>query len=278
MLLSSSSSTQTSAFFTMVGQMQTVPHFSSLCEARQQLRGSNVTVRSGTALSMYPLSSSTVSGTESPSSPRSIADSFQDHHISSVDPDEPYDDYQAFHNVSYRHRLLLNNNYFFSTRPLQAVPFRLRVPHGCTIQEGNKICCSHLSRYFCVGKARSKPTTPTPLTPDVGPLRLRTIADSTITLLRVPSSCVDPVPHCPIIPISAAHVSQVAVVPDSCPFALSALKTTTGSLTAMLSKNAISKDTYPISAMVNQRIQVQSHDHLQLRDDQRSWVVCQQVE
>jgi hypothetical protein len=51
-----------------------------------------------------------------------------------------------------------------------------------------------------------------------------------------------------------------------------------GKLAAMLSENAISKDTYPISAMVNQRIQVQLHDHLQLRDDQRSRVVCQQVE
>ncbi|KAN0105283.1 hypothetical protein V8E52_011197 [Russula decolorans] len=120
MLSSSSSSAQTSAFFTTVGQMQTVPHFSSLREARQRLRESNVTVRSGTASSMYPLSSSTVSGTESPSSPRSIADSFQDHHISSVNPDEPYDDYQAFHNVSYRLRLLLNNNYFllpFHSKP-----------------------------------------------------------------------------------------------------------------------------------------------------------------
>jgi hypothetical protein len=106
--------------------------------------------------------------------------------------------------------------------------------------------------------------------PDVGPLRLRTTTDSTIISSRVPSSRIDPVPHCPIVPISATHASWVAMVPDSCPSALFGLKTTMGSLTAMLSENAISKDTYPISAMVNQRIQVQLHDHFQLRDDQHS--------
>jgi hypothetical protein len=74
-MLSSSSSIQTSAFFTTVGQMQTVPHFSSLRKARQRLRESNVTIRSGTASSVYPQSSSTVSGTESPFSPRSIGES-----------------------------------------------------------------------------------------------------------------------------------------------------------------------------------------------------------
>ena len=214
-MLSSSSSAQTSAFFTTVGQMQTVPHFHSLREARQRLRESNVTVRSGTASSVYPLSSSTVSGTESPSSPRSIADSFQDHHISSVDPDEPYDDYQAFHtdDVSYRLRLLLSNNYFLPPAHSKPSPSDLASPVAAPYKKATRSAAPTFLDIFRVGKARSKPTTPpSPLTPDVGPPRLRTTADSTITSSRAPSSRVEPVPHRPIVPILVAHASRVAVV------------------------------------------------------------------
>ena len=214
-MLSSSSSAQTSAFFTTVGQMQTVPHFSSLREARQRLRESNVTVRSGTASSVYPLSSSTVSGTESPSSPRSIADSFQDHHISSVDPDEPYDDYQSFHtdDVSYRLRLLLSNNYFLPPAHAKPSPSDFASPVAAPYKKAARSAAPTFLDLFRVGKARSKPTTPpSPLTPDAGPPRLRTTADSTTTSLRAPGSRIDPVPRRPVVPISAAHASRVAVV------------------------------------------------------------------
>jgi hypothetical protein len=214
-MLSSSSSAQTSAFFTTVGQMQTVPHFSSLRDARQRLRESNVTVRSGTASSVYPLTSSTVSGTESPSSPRSIADSFQDHHISSVDPDEPYDDYQTFHtdDVSYRLRLLLSNNYFLPPAHSKPSPSDFASPVATSNKKTAKSAAPTFLDLFRVGKARSKPTTPpSPLTPEVGPPRLRTTADSTITSSRAPSSHVDPAPHRPIVPILVPHASRVAVV------------------------------------------------------------------
>ena len=172
-----------------------------------------MTVRSGTASSVYPLSSSTVSGTESPSSPRSIADSFQDHHISSVDPDEPCDDYQAFHtdDVSYRLRLLLSNNYFLPPAHSKPSPSDFASPAAAPYKKGTRSAAPTFLDIFRVGKARSKPTTP-PLTPDVGPPRLRTTADSTITSSRAPSSRVDPPPHRPIVPILAAHASRVAVV------------------------------------------------------------------
>ena len=214
-MLSSSSSAQTSAFFTTVGQMQTVPHFSSLREARQRLRESNVTVQSGTASSVYPLSSSTVSGTESPPSPRSIADSFQDNHISSVDPDEPYDDYQALNtdDVSYRLRLLLNNNYFLPPAHSRPSPSDFASPVATSNKKAAKSAAPTFLDLFRVGKMRSKPNTPpSPLTPEVGPPRLRTTADSTITSSRAPSSHVGPVPHRPVVPILVAHASRVAVV------------------------------------------------------------------
>ena len=211
-MLSSSSSGHTSAFFTTVGQMQTVPHFSSLREARQRLRESNVT---GTASSVYPLTSSTLSGTEAPSSPRSIVDSFQDNHISSVDPDEPYDDYQTFQtdDVSYRLRLLLNNNYFLPPAHSKPSPSDFASPVTSSGKKATRSAAPTFLDLFRVGKARSKPTTPpSPLTPEVGPPRLRTTADSTITSSRAPSSHVDPAPHRPIVPILAAHASRVAVV------------------------------------------------------------------
>ena len=214
-MLSSSSSAHTNAFFTTNGQMQTVPHFTSLREARQRLRESKLTVQSGTTSSVYPLSSSTVSGTESPSSPRSIADSFQDHHISSVDPDEPYDDYQTFHtdDVSYRLRLLLSNNYFLPPAHSKPSPSDFASPVVPPHKKAAKSTAPTFLDIFRVGKARSKPTTPPgPLTPEAGPPRLRTTADSTITSSRAPTSHVEPVPRRPIVPLSVPHTSRVAVV------------------------------------------------------------------
>ncbi|KAI0303722.1 hypothetical protein B0F90DRAFT_1708456 [Multifurca ochricompacta] len=214
-MLSSASSAQTNAFFTTLGQMQTVPHFTSLREARQRLRESNVTVQSGTASSVYPLSSSTISGTESPSSPRSIADSFQDNHISSVDPDEPYDDYQAFHadDVSYRLRLLVSNNYFLPPAHSKPSPSDFASPVAAPSKKSVKSVGPAFLDIFRVGRARSKPTTSTGrVTPDVGPPRLRTTADSTITSSRAPVSHVDPVSRSPMVPTLAAQATRVAVV------------------------------------------------------------------
>jgi hypothetical protein len=214
-MLSSSSSAHTNAFFTTLGEMQTVPHFTSLREARQRLRESNLTFQSGTASSVYPLSSSTISGTESPSSPRSIADSFQDNHISSVDPDEPYDEYQVFHtdDVSYRLRLLLSNNYFLPPAHSKPSPSDFASPVAASSKKPARSVGPALLDIFRVGKARSKPNSPTGrVTPEVGPPRLRTTADSTLTSSRTPKTHVDPVPRGPITPILAGHASRVAVV------------------------------------------------------------------
>src|SRR5712672_1114365 len=214
-MLSSSSSAQNSAFFTTVGEMQTVPHFTSLREARQRLRESNMTFQSGTTSSVYPLSSSTVSGTESPPSPRSIADSFQDHRISSVDPDEPYDEYPAVHSddVSYRLRLLLSNNYYLPPAHSKPSPSDFASPITTRQKKAAKSAAPAFLDIFRVGRARPKPTTPPgPLTPELGPPRLRTTADSTITSSRAPNSHVDAVPRHPVVPILVPHTSRVAVV------------------------------------------------------------------
>ncbi|KAH9063881.1 hypothetical protein EDB87DRAFT_1829625 [Lactarius vividus] len=214
-MLSSASSAQTNAFFTTLGEMQTVPHFTSLREARQRLRESNLTMQSGTASSVYPLTSSTVSGTESPCSPRSIADSFPDNHISSVDPDEPYDDYQAFNtdDVSYRLRLLVSNNYFLPPAHSKPSPSAFASPVIAPSKKTAKSVGPAFLDIFRVGKTRSKPTTPTgPAHPEFGPPRLRTTADSTITSSRAASARADPVPRGPVPPTLVAQTSRVAVV------------------------------------------------------------------
>ena len=214
-MLSSASSAQTNAFFTTLGEMQTVPHFTSLRQARQRLRESNLTMQSGTTSSVYPLSSSTVSGTESPCSPRSIADSFQDNHIASVDPDELYDDYQAFNtdDVSYRLRLLVSNNYFLPPAHSKPSPSAFASPVTAPSKKTAKSVGPALLDIFRVGKARTKPTTLTsPTAPEFGPPRLRTTADSTITSSRAASARTDPVPRGPIAPTLVAQTSRVAVV------------------------------------------------------------------
>ena len=214
-MLSSASSAQTNTFFTTLGEMQTVPHFTSLREARQRLRESNLTMQSGTTSSIYPLSSSTVSGTESPCSPRSLADSFPDNHISSVDPDEPYDDYQTFNtdDVSYRLRLLVSNNYFLPPAHSKPSPSAFASPVTAPSKKTAKSVGPAFLDIFRVGKARSKPTTPTgPVAPELGPPRLRTTADSTTTSSRVASTRAAPVPRGPIAPTLVSQTSRVAVV------------------------------------------------------------------
>jgi len=174
-----------------------------------------MTFQSGTTSSVYPLSSSTVSGTESPPSPRSIADSFQDHRISSVDPDEPYDEYPAVHSddVSYRLRLLLSNNYYLPPAHSKPSPSDFASPITTRQKKAAKSAAPAFLDIFRVGRARPKPTTPPgPLTPELGPPRLRTTADSTITSSRAPNSHVDAVPRHPVVPILVPHTSRVAVV------------------------------------------------------------------
>jgi hypothetical protein len=85
-----------------------------------------------------------------------------------VDPDEPYDDYQAFHNVLYRLHLLLNNNYFLLPAHSKPSPFDFASPVAAPYKKATKSAAPTFLDIFRVGKAQSKPTTPpSPLTPDV---------------------------------------------------------------------------------------------------------------
>ncbi|KAK0469843.1 uncharacterized protein EV420DRAFT_1634254 [Desarmillaria tabescens] len=134
---------------------------------------SNFTQQTGTSTSLYPPSTSTVSGTESPPSPRSIVETGENVDVPVIDDLQEYDE----DDVSYRLRLLVKNNYFLppahskpSASDFASVPSTPKKPASPTFLD-----------LFRVGKSKSKPTTPvgpSPL-PDVLMPALRTASDST---------------------------------------------------------------------------------------------------
>ncbi|KAI0049801.1 hypothetical protein FA95DRAFT_1604113 [Auriscalpium vulgare] len=209
----SQSSSPTSPLFSNHGPMQTMPHFKSLRDARQRLRESYLTQKSGTTTSAYPLSSSTLSGTDGPPSPRSLADSFQDKFVSSVDPDHPGDDDEPFDvdDVSYRLRLLVNNNYFLPPAHSKPSPSEL----APVVKKSAKAPAPTFLDLFRVGKSKSKPGTPdaSPLAPQ--PPILRTTSDSTTASGWVQRPHANSLPHSPISSRPRAQTTRVAVVRET---------------------------------------------------------------
>ncbi|KAG7451118.1 uncharacterized protein BT62DRAFT_990767 [Guyanagaster necrorhizus] len=133
---------------------------------------SNFTQQTGTSTSLYPPSTSTVSGTESPPSPHSIVETGENVDVPVIDDLQEYDG----DDVSYRLRLLVKNNYFLppahskpSASDFASVPSTPRKPTSPTFLD-----------LFRVGKSKSKPTTPvgTSPPPDILIPALRTTSDS----------------------------------------------------------------------------------------------------
>ncbi|KAJ7274461.1 hypothetical protein B0H12DRAFT_1228187 [Mycena haematopus] len=162
-------------------------------------QGSGFT-QSGGSSSIYPPSTSTASGTESPPSPRSIAEQLDNNDVASFDPDldQEYD----VDDVSYRLRLLVKNNYFLP--PAHSKPS----PSDFATSNVKKALRPPTTPTFFdfFRKSRSKPSTPTAsgqtfdyLTP-----ALRTPSDSSTVLpyplpmpRRPSSSQAPPLPGAP---------------------------------------------------------------------------------
>ena len=127
-----------------------------------------------TSSSLYPLTISTTSGPESPPSPRSV-DDHENYDVSSYDPEVGDVDEYVQDDVSYRLRLLVNNNYFLPPAHAKPSPSDF-APSGPTIIK--KPSTPTFMDIFR-GKSKSKPTTPTssPLADPTLPA-LRTAADS----------------------------------------------------------------------------------------------------
>lgn len=143
-----------------------------------------------TSSSLYPPSTSSESYPES--SLHSLPD--KDGDISSFSPhivtranstDFDVDD------VSYRLRLLVNNNYFLPPAHSKPSPLSLAPQTAPPIQKDLKLAGSTFLDFFRMGKSKSKPATPTPQSPpaiDQPPPLLRTTSDSTTAGGYIPRS------------------------------------------------------------------------------------------
>lgn len=151
--------------------------------------------------SIYPPSSSTTSGPESPSSPRSMVEQLDNHNVSSYDPElgevQEYDG----DDVAYRLRLLVKNNYFLPPAHSKPSPSDF-APSGLAAQKKSSRSTTPTFMDLFRGKSKSKPTTPTgaqgfdPNTP-----ALRTAADSITAsfALRPPPRLSSQIPrHAPL--------------------------------------------------------------------------------
>ncbi|KAF9046926.1 hypothetical protein BDZ89DRAFT_1058396 [Hymenopellis radicata] len=140
---------------------------------------SNFTQQSGTSSSLYPPSTSTASGTESPPSPRSIVDPDGDMDVPIMDDLQEYDG----DDVSYRLRLLVKNNYFLP--PAHSKPSASDFAPTPSLQK--KPSAPGFFDLFR-GKSKSKPSTPldtSPPTDGMAPV-LRTTSDSSTTATYAP--------------------------------------------------------------------------------------------
>ncbi|KAG5638905.1 hypothetical protein H0H81_008966 [Sphagnurus paluster] len=159
------------------------PTLTGVDPSHVNVRDSISTQLSGLSSSVYPPSTSTTSGPDSPLSPRSMVDQEHSYEISSYDPEvgeaEEYDG----DDVSYRLRLLVNNSYFLP--PAHSKPSLA----DFAAMENNiqkKPVKPPTPTFFDLfrGKAKSKPPTPTNNQGSgfdpAGPV-LRTAADSITT-------------------------------------------------------------------------------------------------
>ncbi|KAF8149856.1 hypothetical protein B0H34DRAFT_801992 [Crassisporium funariophilum] len=143
------------------------------------VRDSVSTQQSGTSSSLYPPSTSTASGLESPTSPLSMADHIDELILPSFVPEiNEVQEYDS-DDVSYRLRLLVKNNYFLP--PAHSKP-SLEEFASSSLNAAKKTSRSTTPTFldlFRVGKSKSKPTTPTgPSSFDPSAPMLRTTSDS----------------------------------------------------------------------------------------------------
>ncbi|KAG6816295.1 hypothetical protein H0H87_007178 [Tephrocybe sp. NHM501043] len=161
------------------------PEMTGFDPASVNIRDSVSTQLSTLSSSVYPASASTTSGPDSPSSPRSMIHQSECYEVASYEPEVAETQVYDGDDVSYRLRLLVNNNYFLPpahSKPSAADFAALEK----TIQK-KPSTPTFFDRLR--GRSKSKPTTPTTgLNPGFDPTgpALRTAADSITTaqLLR----------------------------------------------------------------------------------------------
>ncbi|KXN91731.1 hypothetical protein AN958_12583 [Leucoagaricus sp. SymC.cos] len=150
--------------------------FSRDPELTPNIRDSFSTQKSSTSSSFYPPSTSTLSGPESPASPRTAAEEpLQQPNIALLTED--FEEMQGYDgdDVAYRLRLLVNNSYFLP--PAHMKPSPQDFAASMNAKKPQKPSAPTFLDIFRVGKSKSKPTTPVAPTFGNGPM-LRTTSDS----------------------------------------------------------------------------------------------------
>ncbi|KAG6810489.1 hypothetical protein H0H92_011669 [Tricholoma furcatifolium] len=143
------------------------------------VRDSVSTQLSALSSSVYPPSISTTSGPDSPLSPRSMSQQEDSYDVSSYDPDVGETQVFDSDDVSYRLRLLVNNNYFLP--PAHSKPSAADFAALEKTVQKKPSTPTFFDRLR--GRSKSKPPTPTGLSPGFDPNgpALRTAADSITT-------------------------------------------------------------------------------------------------
>lgn len=170
------------------------------------VRDSVSTQVSGTSSSLYPPSTPTASGPESPSSPQSMLQHFDSIHSVSFGPEvNEVQEYDS-DDVSYRLRLLVKNNYFLPPAHSKPSIADLAPPSP---DPSSKPTTPTFLDIFRLGKSKSKPSTPPGGVGvfDLSTPILRTTSDSITAghALRTPDSRV------------SAQMARLAPSPNTAP-------------------------------------------------------------
>ncbi|KAF7316885.1 hypothetical protein HMN09_00422400 [Mycena chlorophos] len=141
------------------------------------VRDSMITLGSGASSSIYPpsTSTSTASGTESPPSPRSLAEQLDSEPVSSFDPELEHE-YDG-DDVSYRLKLLVKNSYFLPPAHTKPSPSDLAASDSSKRPTKPPPTPTFFENIFrrARSKSRSKPSTPTGGSPPEDQPRGRTL-------------------------------------------------------------------------------------------------------
>ena len=161
----------------------------------------SVQTRESTSSSLYPMSTHTVSPSESSLSPHSLISQTQDNGITTFDPDSQVVDEFDGDDVSYRLRLLVKNSYFLP--PAHSKPSSSDLTSPLKAQEmSSRAGTPTFLGFFRLGRSRSRPSTPSSSTTAVescGPM-LRTTSDSNTVNGRMHRSQARPMPRSPSQP------------------------------------------------------------------------------
>ncbi|KAF5371858.1 hypothetical protein D9615_009561 [Tricholomella constricta] len=158
------------------------PELTGVDSSAVNVRDSISTQLSGLSSSVYPPSTSTASGPDSPPSPRSMVEQQDNYDVSSYDPEVGEAQEYDGDDVSYRLRLLVNNSYFLPPAHSKPSPEDFAVLGSSSQKKPAKPSTPTFFDLFR-GKAKSKPSTPTGPSPGFDPAgpALRTAADSITT-------------------------------------------------------------------------------------------------